>query len=350
MTSWPKMYLSLLLSAACGAQTQPMLTPEATVASQPALLKILSSRDTQAPALNLESIARENANQILWDKEAILTWEKSGTKHPVVHSFDQQGHDTLVVIEIPQAAAVKVASVASGVDGALLACGSAVDSAGHQSGFIYQASRDRTEAKVIRMSGFYYPDLIAATPDGSVWVKGWEPTDVVGRRIVMDAAVVRRFNREGVITGEYLKQRDALGSMPRGRLTSTFGVLASSASRVGWQAGMAPAPYYEFLLDGTLTEYPGVPMDPLDLLIGLAITDRGDVYASVDVPRQSVRSAGSHLYRLNRQVPRWDEVTLPKGPESAGLRFLRGAAGNALVFSTNPQPGGATSYRILALE
>ncbi len=350
MTSCSKVFLCLLLSAGWGAQTLPAQTPGATAGPQPALLKILSSRDTQAPAFDLESIARENANQILWDKEKILTWEKSGTEHPILHSFDQEGRDTPAVIEIPQAAVVKVTSVASGVDGALFACGTAVDSAGHRSGFIYRASRDRTEVKVIRMSGFYYPDLIATTPDGSVWVKGWEPADVTGRRIVMDGAVVRRFNREGVITGEYLRQRDALGSMPRHRLTGTFGFLASSDSRVGWQAGMAPAPYYEFLLDGTVTEYPGVPMDPPDLLIGLAITDRGDVYASIDVPGHSVRSAGSHLYRLNRQVRRWDEVMLPKGPESAGLRFLRGAAGDALVFSTNPQPGGSTSYRILALE
>jgi hypothetical protein len=300
----------------------------------------------------LESIQQIDTNRVLYGGNALLTWEKSGTEHPIIHSFAEDGRDTPAVVNIPQAAVVNVESVTHAAGGSLLACGYALDSAGHRSGFIYIASPDRQDTRVVRTSGFYYPHRVATTPDGSVWVQGWEPGDVVGREMNWEAPVIRRFDKDGKLSGEFLKQRNVLRTMPRGILTSTPGFLASSSTRVGWHPGGAPGSYFEILLDGTVNEYPGVPMEtqPRDLLLGLAITDAGDVYASTQVSNHSSRPAGMYLYKLNRASRQWEEVALPEGPEFADMKYLRGAEGNALVFNTRLPDGRFGGYRLLHLE
>jgi hypothetical protein len=315
-------------------------------------LRVVSSTTTQPPAFDLDSIQQLNLDHVLWSGNALLALEKSGTEHPIIHSFAADGRDTPAVISIPQAAIVNVNSVAHAARGALLACGYALDSAGHRSGFIYVASPDRQNTQVIRTSGFYYPYRVATTPDGSVWVQGWEPGDIIGKQINWRASVIRRFDKDGRLSGEFLEQRRVLRSMPRNILTSTPGFLASSSTRVGWHPGGAPGSYFEILLDGTVNEYPGVPMEtqPRDLLLGLAITDAGDVYASTQVSNHSSRPAGMYLYRLNRASRQWEEVALPEGPQFADLEYMRGVEGNALVFKTRLPDGRSGGYRLLHLE
>jgi hypothetical protein len=325
---------------------QRVLTP---ATSRRVPLRVVSSTKTQPPAFDLDSIEQIDTNHVSWAGNALLTWEKSGTEHPIIHSFAADGRDTLAVISIPQATVVNVNSVAHAGSGALLACGYAVDSSGHRSGFIYQASPDRQNAQVIRTSGLYVPRRVTTTPDGSIWVQGYEYGDIVGREINWQAYVIRRFDNDGKVSGEFLKQRNVLRTIPPNILFASFGYLASSATRIGWQQGTGGL-YYEILLNGTVNEYPGVPHEPYADVAGLGITDAGEVYASVSVWGKSSRPTGFYLYRLNRESRQWEEIALPDGPGFADLGYMRGAEGNALVFKTRLPDGRSGGYRLLHLE
>lgn len=313
-------------------------------------LKVISTSETARPAFDLESI--RIVSQILWSNDALVTWERSETSHPVVHSFDKDGWDTPAVITIPDAAVVHVERATQGADGSLAACGFALDSAGHRSGFVYEISPDRQSAQAIRMSGLYLPSLIAKTPDGTTWTEGWEPVDIGGRDIDLNAPVIRRFDKEGKLQGGFLAQGFLLKKLPRYILTSAPGYLTSSSTRVGWHQSLAPGPYYEVLLDGTVIEYPAIPMGRHDGLAGLVITEHDDVFAQVSVSvGGGARPVGLYLFRLNRDARQWQEVGLPDSPLPRDLYVLRGAQGNALVFSTLDPNGAPTgSQRLLYLN
>jgi hypothetical protein len=97
-------------------------------------LTVISSTTTRPTAVDLDSIQQLNTNQVSWSGNALLTWEKSGSVHPIIHSFAEGGRDTLAVINIP--AIVNIQSVAHAASGSILACGYALDSSVHRSGFI----------------------------------------------------------------------------------------------------------------------------------------------------------------------------------------------------------------------
>jgi hypothetical protein len=119
-------------------------------------------------------------------------------------------------------------------------------------------------------------------------------------------------------------------------VTDGFGFLVSSAANVGWHAGFGLVPYFEFSLDGkTMTEYPGVlKQESGEVLTGLAITDSGDVFATVSVFLGDSQPHGDYLYYLDRERKQWLRVPWPAAPSGPAVDRLLGGTGNELVFAT----------------
>jgi len=295
-------------------------------------LRVSASSATKPPVYDFRY-----DTHLSWTGDALVTYEKNESAAPVIHSFDENGRDMPIVVAIPQAELIHISSAARSQDGYTEVAGFAWDSTGHRAGFISRISPNGTKAEVTRMSGLYLPQLISIAPDGSTWVKGWEPGEISGRQINRDASIIRHFNKTGSLDSGFLSQA-SLSNMPRFRLTDGYGFLVTSATRAGWHPGFPGLPYYEFL-NGSAIEYPSLPMlDGDEFLLGLVITERDEVFASTSVVHGSERPHGYYLYTLDRQARRWRSVALPVGPESAAVQYLIGVRGNTLVFKTQ-QPG-----------
>ncbi len=269
-----------------------------------------------------------------WSGNALVTFDKNGTQHPVLHAFNEEGTDSPALIDIPEAAIVNIGNAAQSADGSLGACGIAIDTAGHKAGFIYTVSSDRSSSHVIRMSGFYYPRLVAMMPDGSIWVKGWEPRDSAGSLVKEEAPMIRHFDAAGTLIGQFLSQRTVMRVVPRHIATSGLGFLAASPTRVGWIQSYSHPVYFEISQGGTTAQYPGLPMaETGDTLSGLVITDGDDVYA-YRLEYVAGESRRKHLYTLDRDLRKWNEVVMPKESPFRDVSVLIGAQGRALVFAT----------------
>jgi hypothetical protein len=297
-------------------------------------LRVMSTSVARAPTFPFNGLFTLDDTQARWSGGALVVFEKSGTENPIVHSFDKDGRDTPATVSIPEAAIVNIESVTQGSDGSLGVSGFALDQAGHRAGFVSIISPDRQSNQVIRLPGLYVPNLIAMGADGSLWVEGWEPNAKIARDLNWDAPVMRRFDKNGKLQNQFLSVRSALKTMWRPFLTSCHGYLAASSTRVGWHQG-ATVPYFEFLVDGTTVQYPGVPMaDKHDMLLGLAITEQEKVFATVQVWEGTGQPTRLRLYTLNRDARQWERVSLPDSPELKNVQYLVGAQGDTLVFST----------------
>lgn len=272
-----------------------------------------------------------DAGLVSWREDSIATCEKNGTAVPVIHLLEADGRDTPTALLVPDANSVRVFHVTHMRNGSIAAVGVAQDSQDHRAGFLWVFTQPGQSARVIRMDGFFWPQLVAFAADGSLWVKGWQSKDIVGRQIDEDAPVIRHFDASGTFQRGFLSFR-TLSSMPRFRFTDSYGFLVTSTAGVAWYQGFSGVPYYEILPNGTTIEYPPVVMVAKERVIGVSVTDSGQVFASTWNYGQARSSHTYHLYCLNRTDRRWDPVLIPS--QYGDVKYLIGGEGNQLVFTT----------------
>lgn len=273
-------------------------------------------------------------SRVIWSQGTLVTVEGNSAASPTIHAFDARGVDSPVTIVIPQARIVHISDVAHASNGILVAVGNAHDDEGHGASFIASVSADRQTTTVTRLSQLFLPQLVTVAPDESIWVKGWEPTDVSGRTINPSAPTIRHFSRTGQLIGALLRRQDG-HIMHRLMLTSSYGWLVSSESHVGWMQNEAP--YYEISSDGkSVEQYPAVPFHAAasEAIIGFAMTADGEVFASTSLFAGAFPQ-GYYLYTLDRSRREWISVPLPQASAEEGVRGLIGGNDRLLVFRTS---------------
>jgi hypothetical protein len=265
----------------------------------------------------------------------LVTFEKNGTLNPIVHAVDLSGVDTVIPFSIAGATFVHVDYVAHAADGTLALAGGTMDAASHPAGFIALLSADRLSATVIRMPGFFYPMSLAIVQDGTVWAAGWEAVDATGYRKNYEGAILRHFDRSGEVIGSALPWKTIPAAL-KDRV-SDHGLMASSSSSLGWM--LNGGPYYEISLSTSgVKQFPALPLHGTsETVVGLGLTDGGDVFAGTSVSGGDLPS-GYYLYFLNRNTASWQPVAMPNvvGAGASESRLL-GSQGNMLVFQTKDQ-------------
>jgi hypothetical protein len=266
-----------------------------------------------------------------WESGVILSVEKRGTSTPIIHVIDSNGVDSPVAFTIAGANSVQVEYLSQAADGSTGVTGYASDSDGHGSGFYSWISGDRQQTTTIRTSdGFgFVPRLMSMPSDGAIWIAGYQKGDIQGYTQDMNSPLIRRSDRNGKLMNSFLSFKGS--HIPR-RTTGAVGFMTSSATKIGWE--MTGTPYYEFSTDGTtVTKSPAVPLDKYEMLVGVSMTDNGNVYSSTCVWGGESPQV-CHLYILDRVANNWSAVGLPTalGPPTT---YLLGGSGSILAFRTS---------------
>ncbi|MBZ5601283.1 MAG: hypothetical protein LAO79_03155 [Acidobacteriia bacterium] len=268
----------------------------------------------------------------IWTLGKAITIEKDGTSAPVIHLYDSNG-ESPVIFTVNGADVVKIDHVARSQDGTVGIVGSAFSGGGSGAGFIGLITQNGQSTQVVRMSGHFLPQRIAFSPDGTIWVKGWESIDMARRELNNDALILRQFDRTGKLLGGLLSRRTLTG-MPRHILTDSYGFLVASKYGVGLK--QKSGGYYEILAGKTgITEYPDLPLhgDKVEFVTGLTLTDDGDVFATTSVYAGTEVPHGLYMYKLDRKARSWSPVDVRSVGQPSPVVLL-GIQGNTLAFGT----------------
>jgi hypothetical protein len=288
-----------------------------------------------------------------WSGDGLITFEHNKSLTPVIHVFDASGVDSPIVLNIDRADMVYLKHAVRGADGTVAVGGRAYSSKykgtgwnpdGFYTGFISWITPDHQSTTTIRLPSFYSPALVALAPDGTVWTKGWEASHIEGYGAVLDAPIMRHFDRTGKMIGSALLPKFL---SPSSKLTYTddFGYMVSSATRIGWMQNNSS--YYEFSFDGQdVVEYPPLPIPPkVSILLGLALLDDGKVFASTSVFTGSEMHRGIYLYALDKSRKEWRQIDALRilgsaDPKSCVLssncsNYLVGGSGNRLILKSD---------------
>jgi len=307
------------------------------------LQRTVALRSTSEVRTNWVDPREPGGRSTTWVGDALVTVDHNATSSPVVHAFDATGGDTPAVLRISGTSVVHIEHATHTGDGTVAAVGEAYDSSGKGAGFVALISPDRQTTNVIRMAGHFLPQLVALAPDGTIWTKGWEPTDVSARYVADGAPMVRHLDRSGNLISGYFPQGTL--SSPRNVLTGSYGFLVVSSQGIGWS--QKSGPYYEIGTNGsTITQYPGVPLrGNHEFVTGISATESGDVFASTEVFSGTDVQQGLYLHMLDRGTSTWRTVSVPASGTSAKLASLVGRRGDSLVFDTG-QPGLLRFYAV----
>src|ERR1700691_961018 len=257
----------------------------------------------------------------VWSGGALVNFVSNQTSAPTILSFNDQGHQLPpLVLAIPERETIDVDDVASGTDGAVVACGSSYVRSGRGAGFLAVFTPTGETATVIRLSP-YFPSRIAVASDGTIWTAGLELTNAKDSP-PPGGGVLRHFDRAGKVLGSFIP-RSAFSSP----LMVRYGMLRSARGRIGWHTGPIAGPgsrYYEILSDGTVRQYPALALGPSERVNGLGLTDDGSTYLT------TLDRGGKHRFlSIGGPGESRAEPLLPGGFDKV---FLYGAEGHRLVF------------------
>jgi len=246
--------------------------------------------------------------------------------NPVIHVFDSQGAEVRTLsLAIPNANVIWVRAAAHGADGSVAVCGQFAEQyptePGHllASGGSYLAlfAPGNSTPLIVRTD----PDTsfgVTIAPDGTVWTVGAEFNPANGNPVKTSDGLIRHFDAQGKLFASVVPQNSLrFRDLQSGRTN-----MASSAYGAAWYQGSSGL-YYEVTADGTVNNYPGLPLSPvqtgspmLEDVGALSLTDNGTVFISKIVygPQYSVS-----LYTLDRAKGVWVAEPLPAGGSPATL-------------------------------
>lgn len=258
-----------------------------------------------------------------WSGGALMAVASNRTPAPAIVLFDGDGRQLpALILRIPEAETVDVASFARGADGAVVACGNVYDRAGRGSGFLALFSRSGEDLGVTRLSP-YSPRRVTLASDGSIWTTGMEVTNAK-ESTPPGSGVVRHFDRHGRLLGSFIP-RSTFGT----HLAVEYGRLGSAKGRIGWYTGPFMGPgsrFYEILFDGEVRAYPVIGVRPKEELTGLGLTDDGHTYVTM---KDNAIPFSWRLLSTGDPGQAWVEEKLPS--EVGRVFLLFGADGNHLV-------------------
>lgn len=282
---------------------------------------------------------------VVWSGGALLAVRNNLGSSPVIHVFDAEGRDFPAAFSIADATWINMQHLAHADDGTLAATGFATDAQGRRAGFVSWIAPDHQSATTIR-TGWYYPKSVAFAPDGTLWLSGAEGLDAAMKKKNFAGAVFRHFDRSGKLL-DSLVSWHSMDRAWREGLPGLLTYMPSSSTRFGWMEGggfvggttsaayVGGTAYYEISFDTKeVAIFPGLPLRSHETVAGLALTEKGDVFATTehnsageDYPQ------GYYLYTLNREARRWELVEPPTPGASQIEKRVLGAHGNTLLFT-----------------
>jgi len=258
-----------------------------------------------------------------WSNGTLATFTSNQTPAPLILQFDGEGRQIQPLIaSIPEAEIVDLRDVSRGLDGSVAVCGNAYDRSG-RAGFFAVFSPTGERLNVVRLYP-YEPSRVAVDSDGTIWTSGVEfaNRDAGSDSTSPTSGVVRHFERGGKPLGAFV---------PRSRLTSyviVYGRLQCGRGRVGWYSGPPNGPgsrYFEILSDGTVREYPALAIREHEIVDGLALTDDGRTYVTIN-------DLHTNLRLLSASGPDRGWTVEPLCNQLPEAHLLYGTDGNRLIF------------------
>lgn len=269
-----------------------------------------------APAQSQPTLTRKSEGaEMYWSTapgEAILpVWSGYGligvrgnrTSSPTI-SVSSSGGMEDIQFSIPGAAQLIAWSVAASKDHTIAIGGLAVSGDSQGSGFIGIIPPDRSKKLIVRTVP-YTAYAITIAPDGIVWAVGWDKED--GKRVYN---VLKRFSPSGtLLSSRHMTVKPFPGDSTDD--VSNLSYLHSSGDRVGWLTSAGE--YLEFSFEGSEIGRFGAPAYHLEKKNGfvlrtwfyLGLSERNEV-----VVGSLGTSAGSSLWRLNRDARNWTPVSV----------------------------------------
>jgi hypothetical protein len=264
----------------------------------------------------------ESGGKVLgvWSNGALLAVDDEASGSPVFLAFDKDGKPvTRSRLSIPDAGTIELrwGGFARGMDGSIVACGSAYSHDSRGANFIVWISEDGQQQRVLRLTDFV-PHKVGVGPDGTVWAAG---RDKVTRRIVM-----RRYDRQGNDLGS----TDLAAERSVGQFHSLYhSYIVTSPDRIGWYSAGARQ-YIEFDVSGTvLYRFTTEALGSDQRLSGVGLSTVGDLF----VATRRVGNTGAvgwEISVLDKSNGVWRKISRP---EAWG--YLYGCDGNALVVTTH---------------
>jgi hypothetical protein len=259
-----------------------------------------------------------------WSGGALVSDEGILTASPLIRTFDREGRELLppFAFTIPEARSIDVFSLARGLDGTIALCGVAFDSDGRYSSFLASVPPSHDNVQIVRASPFT-PYRVAVASDGTVWAVGIELINGEEPEASRSAGVIRHFDKSGREVGSFI----ARSTIESASMVEQ-GYFAAGRDRIGWypQGGKR---YIEISQDGTITQFPALPLRTEEQVTGIALTDDAGTYVST----YDHEASSWRILTVNNAHSGWSHVEVPTNLRSILRTFLRGADGNNLVFS-----------------
>jgi hypothetical protein len=258
-----------------------------------------------------------------WSGGALMAVASNRTPAPAIVLFDSDGRQLpALVLKIPDAETVDVASFARGADGTVAICGNLYDHVGRGSGFLELFSASGEDLGLTRLYP-YSPRRVAVASDGTVWTTGLEVTDAK-ETTPPGGGVLRHFDRHGQLLGSFIP-RSTFSS----RFAVQYGKLRSAKGRIGWYSGPFMGPgsrFYEIGPDGQVRSYPTIDVRPKEELTGLGLTDDGRTYVTL---KDNAVPFSWRMLSIGGPGQTWIEEKLPS--QVGHIFLLFGAEGDRLV-------------------
>ena len=258
-----------------------------------------------------------------WSNGALIVVRDGTTLHPSV--WINEGQQTYSLpFAVSGAASLLIYDWDRGQDGTVGLSGSGTDSEGRLSGFVAWISRDGQSSKVIQ-TGLYRPARVAVDARGDLWCAGSEPIKLDSPILKPEGGIVRHFGRSGEILGSFVLQATVNDPI---HLYVPENQFRAAKDRVIWYSP-AEGRYIEISLRGEILADFSIPSPDGARITGLAITDRGEVFASGE------GHVFMGVYILDRSTRQWrsalQRTITPKLPSTDDFYALYGADGNMLV-------------------
>gem|GEM_PF-6966944 len=275
-----------------------------------------------------------------WSHDALIWVDLTAPDSPIFYTFNTSGK--LIgnaSFQVPGAEHLELHDFDTSPDHSIWLCGDSFSQDGRSAFFIAHMAVDGEDVKIIRTTP-YWPFLLAAGVDGSVWTVG--PEEILSsdgkakNNLAKD--VLRHFSSEGHLI---------FSSVPLSSVTSLqvlSGFLSANNEKVGWYSGEnGPGQYTEVsIASGKISHFPGVTeQTSAHFVWGFALTGSGQPFLTLDAPARLVSNPEERrrLYSFDRGSLRWLPVAFPYS-QGITMPMLEGSVGESLKFK-----GDSSTYK-----
>ena len=329
------------------------MTPPCWVCMFPAVLALAgllpmraeiaeSSRLFPISTIALDGIGDLQHGQWKWSHGAFVYALGAGNLSPTFYTLNRQGKFVASMTpQIPDTTGVSLLDFDRTPDGSIVYTGQSASAYGEPQPFLVYLSPQGETTQVIATAP-YWPYMLTAAPDGTVWTVGQEMIrhDSKAPELNPQAGVLRHFDSSGKLIQAEIPQSQFTTGRQSSRLVHGF--LFATLNRLSWYTPkynlLAERSEYLEISPGSqqAQHYPGLPPPTRNgFYMGFAVTDTGEVFVSYeDHTNPQPRPPDYHhrmVYRLDRDTARWMPMAVPEFSQYPDPHLI-GAEGDQLVF------------------